>query len=60
MDKRHIVISGQRGVGKSTLIEKLLREIEMPVRGFFTRTHRGMKKGITRSIYSDQPTESER
>ena len=28
MDKRHFVISGQRGVGKSTLIEKLLREIE--------------------------------
>ena len=59
MDKRHIVISGQRGVGKSTLIEKLLREIKMPVRGFFTRSTPRNEKGY-HSIYIFRPTDRER
>jgi nucleoside-triphosphatase len=59
MDKRHIVISGQRGVGKSTLIEKLLREIEVPVRGFFTRSMPRNEEGF-HSIYIFRPTDRER
>ncbi len=38
MEKRHIVISGLRGAGKTTLIEKLLKELQVPVTGFFTRS----------------------
>jgi nucleoside-triphosphatase THEP1 len=51
MDKRHIVISGQRGVGKSTLIEKLLREIEVPVRGFFHAEHAKERRGVSLDLY---------
>ncbi len=56
MEKRHIVISGQRGVGKTTLIEKLLREIEAPVNGFFTRSTPRNERGY-HSIYIFRPTD---
>lgn len=38
MEKKHILICGPRGAGKSTLIEKLLKECTLPVYGFFTRS----------------------
>ena len=59
MEKRHIVICGQRGVGKSTLIEKLLREIDAPVKGFFTRSTPRDDRGY-HSIYIFRPTDQER
>lgn len=36
-EKRHILISGERGVGKSTLIEKLLAACPRPRYGFITK-----------------------
>ena len=36
-EKRHILISGERGVGKSTLIEKLLAASSRPRYGFITK-----------------------
>lgn len=33
---KHIILCGSRGVGKSTLIRRLLRETELPVYGFVT------------------------
>ncbi|HHW93753.1 MAG TPA: AAA family ATPase [Clostridiaceae bacterium] len=56
MKKRHIVISGHRGVGKSTLIEKLLYDLEVPVRGFFTRSTPRDEKGY-HSIHIFRPTD---
>ncbi|MBS6396074.1 MAG: hypothetical protein KH452_02810 [Clostridiales bacterium] len=38
MEKLHILICGPRGVGKSTLIEKLLNLTTLPVSGFVTRS----------------------
>lgn len=38
MEKIHILICGPRGVGKSTLIEKLMRLSTLPVSGFVTRS----------------------
>ena len=35
-EKRHILICGERGVGKSTLIEKLLAASSRPRYGFVT------------------------
>lgn len=34
---RHILICGERGVGKSTLIERLLKSCDLPVYGFLTK-----------------------
>ena len=34
---RHILITGRIGVGKSTLIRSLLREIPVPVCGMITK-----------------------
>ena len=34
---RHILITGRVGVGKSTLIRSLLREIPVPVCGMITK-----------------------
>ena len=36
-EKRHILICGERGVGKSTLIEKLLQASTRPRYGFITK-----------------------
>ena len=40
MAKRHVLITGPPGVGKTTLIKKL-RELCMPVTGFYTEEIRG-------------------
>ena len=37
MGKKHIVITGQRGVGKTTLLERLLAHCTVPISGFVTR-----------------------
>ena len=37
MEKKHILISGDRGVGKSTLIERLLQDDPRPRYGFVTK-----------------------
>lgn len=54
MEKRHIVISGLRGAGKTTLIEKLLKEIQVPVTGFFTRSMPKDERGF-HAIYIFRP-----
>ena len=36
-EKRHILLSGERGVGKSTLIERLLSAVPLPRYGFITK-----------------------
>ena len=38
MEKRHILLCGHRGVGKSTLIRKLLEDAGLPVYGFMTKS----------------------
>ncbi len=35
--KRHILICGDVGVGKSTLIQKLLHTVDLPIYGFITK-----------------------
>ena len=47
---RHIVLWGERGVGKSTLARRLLEEWRGPVRGFVTRSSPPDADGF-RSIY---------
>lgn len=37
MNKRHILLTGKRGVGKSTIVQKLLASWEGPVSGFVTK-----------------------
>ena len=37
MQKSHILLTGERGVGKSTLIQRLLKEADMAVYGFVTK-----------------------
>lgn len=50
MTGKHILILGRRHVGKSTLIEKLLDEINVPVYGFYTRSDGSYESGY-HSIY---------
>lgn len=55
---QHIVLWGQRGVGKSTLARRLLEDWKGPVRGFVTRSSLPDADGF-RSIYlhaADDPT----
>ena len=55
---QHIVLWGQRGVGKSTLARRLLEDWSGPVRGFVTRASLPDADGF-RSIYlhaADDPT----
>ena len=55
---QHIVLWGQRGVGKSTLARRLLEDWSGPVRGFVTRSSLPDADGF-RSIYlhaADDPT----
>lgn len=59
MKQKHILICGPRGVGKSTLIEKLLKNCTMPVYGFFTRSTPRTKDGF-HSIYMHPAGASER
>ena len=35
---KHILIHGRCGAGKSTMIEKLVSELDVPIYGFYTRT----------------------
>ncbi|MBR0090947.1 MAG: hypothetical protein IJP92_04550 [Lachnospiraceae bacterium] len=37
MEKKHVLICGERGAGKSTLIQKLLRESAKPQYGYYTK-----------------------
>ena len=58
---QHIVLWGQRGVGKSTLARRLLEDWSGPVRGFITRASLPDADGF-RSIYlhaADDPTPME-
>ena len=50
MEKKHILLTGSRGVGKSTLFEKLLSCCTVPVYGFVTRSTPRQADG-THSIY---------
>jgi nucleoside-triphosphatase len=50
MEKRHILICGERGMGKSTLIEKLLAHNTLPVYGYFTKLTPQREDGF-HSIY---------
>lgn len=59
MEKRHILICGERCVGKSTMIEKLINEIDKPVYGFFTRMYEPNEKGFY-PIYMFSPTDTVR
>lgn len=43
--KRHIVIAGQRQVGKSTLVNRLLTDCDKPVYGFRTAMGGSLKDG---------------
>lgn len=44
--KKHVLICGERGVGKSTLVRKLLEEIKVPVSGFMTKSTEPDEKGF--------------
>lgn len=46
MEGKHILLNGDRGVGKSTLIRRLLAENERPVYGFFTKKLAADKTGF--------------
>lgn len=46
MEKRHILICGRRRSGKSTLIERLAKELKGPVGGFRTRMFDENDKGF--------------
>lgn len=50
MTNKHIIICGARGVGKSTLIEKLLSHCTLPIYGYFTRSTPRREDG-SHSIY---------
>lgn len=56
-EKRHILICGERGVGKSTLMEKLLAACPRPRYGFITKMRPAGPDGL-RPIYihpAEQP-----
>jgi nucleoside-triphosphatase len=50
MEKRHILICGERGAGKSTLIERLLAHNTRPLYGYFTKSAPPREDGF-HSIY---------
>lgn len=56
--KKHILICGERNAGKTTLIEKLIKELDVPVYGFFTRKFKADKEG-SYSIHIFSPAETE-
>jgi nucleoside-triphosphatase len=49
MEKSNILVTGPPGCGKSTLIEKIITNIERPATGFFTREiqERGRRVGFS-------------
>jgi nucleoside-triphosphatase len=50
MDKKNIFFTGPPRCGKSTLIEKIVKKIDIPATGFFTREIRGSGKRVGFSI----------
>ena len=50
MEPKNILVTGPPGSGKSTLIEKVLKEIRAPVTGFFTRELREKGRRVGFSI----------
>jgi nucleoside-triphosphatase THEP1 len=50
MDKKNILFTGAPRCGKSTLIEKIVRKIDTPATGFFTREIRESGKRVGFSI----------
>lgn len=49
MSEKNICVTGPPGCGKSTFIEKVIRQIESPITGFFTREikERGHRVGFS-------------
>lgn len=47
--KSNILLTGPPGCGKSTLVEKIIRRIDKPLRGFFTRE---LREGDKRTGFS--------
>ncbi|MBI4496023.1 MAG: NTPase [Deltaproteobacteria bacterium] len=50
MKAKNILITGPPGCGKSTLMEKIVRQIDRPVTGFFTREWREKGRRVGFSI----------
>jgi len=50
MDKKNILFTGHPGCGKSTLIEKIVKKLNTPATGFFTREIRQSGKRVGFSI----------
>jgi len=50
MDKKNILFTGPPRCGKSTLIEKIVKKINTPATGFFTREIRESGKRVGFSI----------
>ena len=48
--KKHILICGEKGVGKSTLIRRLVEEAQLTVGGFCTKMDENAE-GAMRPIY---------
>ena len=48
--KSNILVTGRPGIGKSTLIERIVSRIQKPVTGFFTREIRDRGKRVGFSI----------
>ena len=44
--KKHVLICGERGVGKTTLVNKLMNEMKVPVFGFMTKAAPADEKGV--------------
>ena len=44
--KKHILICGEKGVGKSTLIERLLKDKNIPLYGFLTKRTQPYETGF--------------
>ncbi|XP_017771641.1 PREDICTED: nucleoside-triphosphatase THEP1 [Nicrophorus vespilloides] len=43
MSKRHVLITGLPGVGKTTIVKKLCKELQTPISGFYTEEVRDSK-----------------
>lgn len=59
MEKKHILICGERAVGKSTLVEKLVKHLNAPVYGFFTRMFEADESGYC-PLHMFSPADTQR